>query len=105
MKRKLTRREVLTSMASLSGMALLSACVQAPPQATAPAEGDAAEAPSQEAVALRVFFGANPEEAATRQTIFDQFTESHPNITITPEIPTQNTTEALLVQVAGGAPP
>jgi ABC-type glycerol-3-phosphate transport system substrate-binding protein len=106
MKRKLTRREVLTSMASLSGLALVSGCVQAlPSSATTPAAGDAEQAPGQEAVALRVFFGANPEEATTRQTIFDQFTEAHPNIEITPEIPTQNTTEALLVQVAGGAPP
>ncbi|MCC6458727.1 MAG: sugar ABC transporter substrate-binding protein [Caldilineaceae bacterium] len=106
MKRKLTRREVLTSMAGLSGLALVSGCVQAlPSSATTPAAGDAEQAPGQEAVTLRVFFGANPEEATTRQTIFDQFTEAHPNIKITPEIPTQNTTEALLVQVAGGAPP
>jgi ABC-type glycerol-3-phosphate transport system substrate-binding protein len=105
MKRKLTRREVLVSMASLSGLALVSACVQAPPAATTPAEGETEQAPAAEAVALRVFFGANPEEATTRQTIFDQFTEANPNITITPEIPTTNTTEALLVQVAGGAPP
>lgn len=90
-------------------MAALAACTPASPTAAPPGATQVPpESPPQapaDAVTLRVFFGANPEEAATRQTIFDSFTAANPGIAITPEIPTQNTTEALLTQVAGGDPP
>jgi multiple sugar transport system substrate-binding protein len=116
MKHVLSRRRLLKSAATASGLAVLSACTPASPTASPTKEVVATTAPQAEAtpqppsetqagVKLRVFFGANPEEAATRQTIFDSFTEANPDITIVPEIPTQNTTEALLTQVAGGDPP
>jgi multiple sugar transport system substrate-binding protein len=103
----------MTALTS-AGLAL-AACT--PPVAEAPEEEPVEAEPEEEmeaeepapapdeAVTLRVFFGANPAEAETRQIIFDSFTEANPSITITPEIPTENTTEALLIQVAGGDPP
>ena len=130
MQKKLTRRQALKSMLGFAGVAVLSACTApaapapAQPAATAaPAAGEATAAPAAAPVAtdtpvppptaapkagqtaLRVFFGANPEEAAVRQTIFDTYQGAHPDILIQPEIPTQNTTQALLTEVAGGDPP
>jgi multiple sugar transport system substrate-binding protein len=115
MEKKISRRDFLKSMGGLAGAALLTACGSNQPTSEAPAATQAEGQPEAEeptaapaaagATALRVFFGANPEEANTRQIIFDNFTSANPNITITPEIPTQNTTEALLTQVAGGDPP
>jgi multiple sugar transport system substrate-binding protein len=126
MTSQVSRRSILKAMA-LAGGGLLAACAPAaqptaavepttapvePTKAAeptmAPAEPTAtvaANPPAAEGVNLRVFFGANPEEAKVRQTIFDGFTALNPNIKITPEIPTQNTTEALLTEVAGGDPP
>lgn len=101
--RKMSRRDVMKSMAGMAGAAVLAGCATATP--TAPSEGPEATPGEVEPVTLRVFFGANPEEAATRQVIFDEFTDINPGIEITPEIPTQTTTEALLIQVAGGDPP
>ncbi len=123
MTTKLSRRNMLKGMAGMAGASLLVACAPAatpaaepttePNQvepttaAEMPAEPTAttAPAPAMDAVGLRIFFGANPEEANVRQTIFDGFVGQNSNISITPEIPTQNTTEALLTQVAGGDPP
>lgn len=117
MSAKFTRRSMLKSMVGFAGAALLNACApQASTQAPAAQPTTAAQPAATEAVPatkpapagavnLRVFFGANPEEAKVRQTIFDQFTAANSGIAITPEIPTQNTTEALLTQVAGGDPP
>jgi len=86
----------------------------APTATTAPAAAPIASptpvppptsAPKTGQTALRVFFGANPEEAAVRQKIFDTYQQAHPEILIQPEIPTQNTTQALLTEVAGGDAP
>src|SRR5512146_3323073 len=110
MSRKVSRRSMLKTMVGVAGAALLNACAPAAAptaeptkasiQATqAPAAGSSSTeaAPAgKEAVTLRVFFGANPEEAKVRQSIFDSFTAANSGIKITPEIPTQNTTEALL---------
>lgn len=112
MSANMNRRTMLKHVVGFAGAALLNACAPAA-STTAPTDAGDAAAPaapttqpaSTEQVTLRVFFGANPEEANVRQRIFDTFTELNPGITITPEIPTQNTTEALLTQVAGGDPP
>jgi len=105
---------MLKHMAGFAGAAVLSACApqatnaptsSAPGSPTTAVEAPAANPPAAGEVNLRVFFGANPEEATVRQSIFDSFTAANPGIKITPEIPTTNTTEALLTQVAGGDPP
>jgi multiple sugar transport system substrate-binding protein len=54
---------------------------------------------------LTFYFGANPEEAATRQLIIDAFMEKYPQITITPQIVEGNATQEIQIQFAGGASP
>lgn len=132
---KLTRRRALwVSVVSLAHVPLVSACSGAAPGApaiTAPgpapsptatlaaptstpagtpvtASAVATTAPtSANAVTLRVFYGANPEESATRQKIFDAYMAAHPSVKIEPELVPggQTPTQKLLTDIAGGSPP
>ena len=54
---------------------------------------------------LTFYFGANPQEADTRQTIIDAFMEQYPQITINPQVAEGNATQELQIQFAGGAGP
>lgn len=54
---------------------------------------------------LVFFFGANPEEAKTRQKIIDAFTAKYPQITIKTDLAGPDPTQKLLTEFAGGAGP
>lgn len=54
---------------------------------------------------LTFYFGANPQEAETRQTIIDAFMEKYPQITINPQVAEGNATQEIQIQFAGGAAP
>src|SRR5690606_12115995 len=54
---------------------------------------------------LTFYFGANPEEANTRQRIIDAFQEKFPQITIKPQVAEGDAVQELQIQFAGGAGP
>ena len=58
-----------------------------------------------EAAELTFYFGANPEEAKTRQTIIDAFTAKYPQIKINPQVAEGDPVQELQVQFAGGGGP
>jgi multiple sugar transport system substrate-binding protein len=58
-----------------------------------------------EAANLTFYFGANPEEAATRQTVIDAFNEQFPQITIETQVAEGDPLQELQTQFAGGAGP
>lgn len=54
---------------------------------------------------LRFYFGANPDEAKTRQTIIDAFQEKFPQITIKPQVAEGDAVQQLQIMFAGGEGP
>ena len=54
---------------------------------------------------LRFYFGANPDEAKTRQTIIDAFMEKYPQIKITPQVAEGDAVQQLQIMFAGGDGP
>lgn len=54
---------------------------------------------------LTFYFGANPQEAATRQLVIDAFMEKYPQIRIKPQVAEGNATQEIQIQFAGGASP
>jgi multiple sugar transport system substrate-binding protein len=116
--KKLSRRDVLKWTGGLTAGALLAACGQTPPTTTQepaattaagtspPAETTAARTSASLAPAeLVFFFGANPEEAKTRQRIIDAFTAKYPQITVKTDIAEGDPVQELQTQFAGGAGP
>lgn len=64
-----------------------------------------ASAQDLEPAELRFYFGANPDEAKTRQTIIDAFMEKFPQINIKPQIAEGDAVQELQIQFAGGDGP
>lgn len=54
---------------------------------------------------ITFYFGANPDEAATRQLIIDAFQEQFPQITVNPQVAEGDAIQELQTQFAGGAGP
>lgn len=54
---------------------------------------------------LTFYFGANPQEAKTRQRVIDAFMEKYPQITIKPQVAEGDVVQELQIQFAGGAGP
>ncbi|MGH2560481.1 MAG: ABC transporter substrate-binding protein [Thermomicrobiales bacterium] len=92
-----TRRQFLKA-----GGAVAAASFAAPAFIRSRSAGAQAELGEAE---LTFFFGANPAEAETRQTIIDAFTAKYPQITITPRVAEGSATEEIQVMVAGGDAP
>lgn len=102
--RKHTRRDLLkTSAAAGLGAAALS---QSSSFAAPATHGVSRTAPQDlEPAELTFYFGANPEEEKTRQTIIDAFQEKFPQITIKPQVAEGDVVQELQIQFAGGAGP
>ncbi|CAN5792387.1 sugar ABC transporter substrate-binding protein [soil metagenome] len=58
-----------------------------------------------EAAEINFYFGANPDEARTRQTVIDAFQEKFPQITVNPQVAEGDPLQELQTQFAGGAGP
>lgn len=65
----------------------------------------AAQGAELEEAELTFYFGANPEEAKTRQKIIDAFTAKFPQIKIKPQVAEGDAVEELQVMAAGGSTP
>lgn len=102
-RQKHSRRDMLKlSAAAGIGAAATSRSAFAGPasrgfSSTAPQDLEPAE--------LTFYFGANPQEAETRQTIIDAFQEKFPQITIKPQVAEGDAVQELQIQFAGGAGP
>lgn len=89
------RRKVLQMAGLMAGGAALGAA----PQRSRVAAQDLEEAE------LRFYFGANPDEAKTRQKIIDAFQEKFPQIKIKPQVAEGDAVQELQIMFAGGDGP
>ena len=99
---ELTRRQILKAAGAAAAAATVAgiggACRPGPFRV-------ARRAQELEEAELTFYFGANPQEAETRQLIIDAFMEKFPQIKIKPQVAEGNATQEIQVQFAGGASP
>lgn len=100
---KTSRRDIL----KLSAATGLGAALAGRSAGASPAAPRSLMTPAQdlEPAELRFYFGANPDEAKTRQKIIDAFQEKFPQITIKPQVAEDDPVQELQIQFAGGDGP
>lgn len=103
MNRRMHRRTLIRSAAGAATAAALGSqfAKAAPAQITR----SSSRAQDLEPAELVFYFGANPDEAKTRQKIIDAFQEKFPQIKIKPQVAEGNATQQLQTQFAGGSGP
>jgi multiple sugar transport system substrate-binding protein len=109
-RKTLTRRDMLKLTGGALGAAVLQACGSAAAPSTPNASAGATAAPGQASQQLSpaelvFFFGANVDEAKTRQKVIDAFTQKFPQIKIKTNVAEGDPVQELQTQFAGGAGP
>lgn len=105
----LSRRDMLKLTGGALAATVLAACGGSP-SPTPNASGGATAAPGQASqqlgpAELVFFFGANVDEAKTRQKVIDAFTQKFPQIKIKTNVAEGDPVQELQTQFAGGAGP
>jgi multiple sugar transport system substrate-binding protein len=98
-RQRVSRRTVLKATGALAASGLL------PLTGVGSSRAVAAQAETLEPAELNFYFGANPEEAKTRQKIIDAFNVKFPQITIKTQVAEGDPIQELQVQFAGGGGP
>ncbi len=109
-RRAFIRRLVAVGFSVGAASAILAAC-QAAASPTPSAPGGSASASTSAAATplpsgtLNFFFGANPDEAKTRQKVIDAFTAQFPGVTVKTKVAGTDPLQELLTACAGGSCP